>query len=73
MITPHDHVKLLLQDSVPNALRTKTSLGHTHWGVDGQEFSKDFLKQSHPYNIHNKCIKQNEDIDRDQRKAKYSY
>jgi hypothetical protein len=31
MITPHGHVKLLLQDNVLNALRTKTSLSHTHW------------------------------------------
>jgi hypothetical protein len=28
---PSGHVKLLLQDNVLNALRTKTSLGHTHW------------------------------------------
>jgi hypothetical protein len=55
MIMPHGHVKLLLQDSVLNALRTKTSLGHTHWG-DDQEFSIDFLNKSHPYSIYNECI-----------------
>jgi hypothetical protein len=55
MIMPRGHVKLLLQDNVLNALRTKTSLGHTHWG-DGQEFSIDFLNKSHPYSIRNECI-----------------
>jgi hypothetical protein len=38
-----------------NALRTKMSLGHTHWG-DGQKFSIDFLNKSYPYDIHNECI-----------------
>jgi hypothetical protein len=37
MITPRGYVKLLLKDSLLNAERTKTSLGHTHWG-DDQEF-----------------------------------
>jgi hypothetical protein len=55
MITPRGHIKLLLQDNVLNDLRTKTSLGHTHWG-DGQEFSIDFLNKSHPYSIRNEYI-----------------
>jgi hypothetical protein len=38
MITPRGHIKLLLQDSVLNALRTKTSLGHTHWGGTTRNF-----------------------------------
>jgi hypothetical protein len=54
MITPHGHIKLLLQDSVLNALRTKTPLGHTHWGGN-QEISIDFLKKSYPYSICNEC------------------
>jgi hypothetical protein len=59
MITHSDHVKLLLKDSLLNARRTKTSLGHTHWG-DDQEFLIDFPKQSHPYSIRNECIKTEE-------------
>jgi hypothetical protein len=55
MITPHGHIKLLLHDSVLNALRTKAPLGHTHWGCS-QEFSKYFLKKSYPYSIRNECI-----------------
>jgi hypothetical protein len=69
MITPHGHIKLLLQDSVLNALRTKTPLGHTHWGGN-QEFSKDFLKKSHPYSMRNECT---ETEGRDRKKSKYSY
>jgi hypothetical protein len=56
MITPRGHVKLLLRGSLLNAQRTKPSLGYTHW-EDAQEYSIDFPKQSHPYSIHNDCIK----------------
>jgi hypothetical protein len=50
MITPHGHIKLLLQDNVLNALRTKTPIACV-----AKKNSKDFLKKSYPHSIHNEC------------------